>query len=330
MNCDTSCRCSRNFVLAIVLGQVCALGNSASGVFNDLLSSINVSVPFMQSMIFYGLLLFLWVLPSVHKVFVHRKRDIGFFLLSGILDITANSLAIMSFIYTSVGAVLLILCLSTPFSMILSLIIVKARFSWMQVMFSCFATGFAVLFVVLDTLDDESKHRISGDLLAIGAAFIYGLTSVINEFIIESYTPTQFLARLSIGAFVLALILFLSTELSKIQVLADPLPWGYIVGYLISLIIMYSVLPLVIKYGGAVVFNISLISCNIYGMIASLVIFHYRYTPWIAIPILGIIGSLTGYFLSPSSSTCCRITPISTEPPSENIQQSQISVSMSV
>lgn len=313
-----------------MLGQVCALGNSASGVFNDLLSGVDISMPFLQSMLFYGLLLFLWVLPSVHKMFVHRKRDIGFFLLSGVLDITANSLAIMSFIYTSVGAVLLILCLSTPFSMILSLIITKARFSWMQVMFSCFATGFAILFVVLDTLDDESKHRISGDLLAIGAAFIYGLISVINEFIIGSYTPTQFLARLSIGAFFLALILFLSLELSKVQVLTASLPWAYIVGYLISLIVMYSVLPLVIKYGGAVVFNISLISCNVYGMLASLVIFNYKYTPWIAIPILGIIGSLTGYFLSPSSSTCCFITPISKEPTPEDSQQSQLNVSMSV
>ncbi|EET00463.1 Putative membrane spanning protein [Giardia duodenalis] len=330
MQCNASCRCSRKFVLAVVLGQICAIGNSASGVFNDLLSGINVSVPFLQSMLFYGLLLFLWVLPSVHKFFVHRARDAGFFLLSGMLDITANSLAIMSFVYTSVGAVLLILCLSTPFSMILSLVITKTRFSWMQVMFSCFATGFAILFVVLDTLGDESKHRIPGDLLAMGAAFIYGLTSVINEFIIGSYTPVQFLARLSIGAFTLALILFLCLEMNNIQILATAQPWGYIVGYLVSLIVMYSVLPLVIKYGGAVVFNISLISCNVYGMLASLIIFKYKYVPWIAIPVLGIIGSLTGYFLSPSSSTCCRVTPVSTEAVPESGQQSKTSASSSV
>ncbi|EFO63348.1 Membrane protein [Giardia lamblia P15] len=330
MHCDTPCRCSRKFVLAVVLGQICAIGNSASGVFNDLLSGLNVSVPFLQSMLFYGLLLFLWALPSVHKFFVHHVRDVGFFLLSGTLDITANSLAIMSFVYTSVGAVLLILCLSTPFSMILSLIIVKARFSWMQVMFSCFATGFAILFVILDTMGDESKHRVLGDLLAIASAFIYGLTSVINEFIIGSYTPVQFLARLSIGAFSLALILFLCLEVDNIQILATPRPWWYIMGYLISLIVMYSVLPLVIKYGGAVVFNISLISCNVYGMVASLIIFRYKYIPWIAIPVLGIIGSLTGYFLSPSSSTCCCITPISTETVSESTQQSQTGTSLSV
>lgn len=207
MHCDTPCRCSRKFVLAVVLGQICAIGNSASGVFNDLCQGLTSLYPSCSLCSSTGCFYFMGTAFRSQAIRPPCPRC-RLFLLSGILDITANSLAIMSFVYTSVGAVLLILCLSTPFSMILSLIITKARFSWMQVMFSCFATGFAILFVILDTMGDESKHRVLGDLLAVASAFIYGLTSVINEFVIGSYTPVNSLPGSASAPFLSRLFCF--------------------------------------------------------------------------------------------------------------------------
>ncbi|TNJ30148.1 Membrane protein [Giardia muris] len=304
--------CSRNLWLSILLGQVCAVLNSASGVFNDLLAEHEISLPFFQSVLMYGSMLFLWALPCVHSIFVHRPRDVLFFLLSGIFDVGGNVLAIIAFSYTSVASVLLLLCLSTPFCLVCSYLILRRKFSWIQILCALLATVFAAVFVVIDVGVNElvTGSKLVGDLIAIGSAFLYAITSVVNEFIVTAYTPWQFLARMSISAtsFALILMCFLDADRISTSLSGNWVCGLYILGYCVSLLGMYFTIPVVISLSSAVVFNISLITCNLYGMIASLVIFRETYSPWVALPLIGIAASLAGYFLTPESTTCCRHT----------------------
>ncbi|CAE8702660.1 unnamed protein product, partial [Polarella glacialis] len=117
---------------------------------------------------------------------------------------------------------------------------------------------------------------LSGDLLCAAAAALFACSSLGQEFLLRSCAPATILRRMQPAAAVLSgcqLLLFHASELSELRrLLADPLGprGGPFLGTALALVCMYALAPQVIAKGGAALFNVSLLTANIYGSIWAL------------------------------------------------------------
>lgn len=306
-------RCTKQFWKIILLGQVMALANAALGTFNSCLTVFtNVSLPIFLSLLTYVMFFPLWVLPSVHRVFVTKRIDIVWFLIVGLIDLTANAMSFTAYNFTSTAAVQMLINLSTPTALLFCACIRRQRFSWQQILMAMLATGSSIAFTYVDTIGQDNGENYKGDLLAAMAGTLFGLESVINEFITVDYNNVQWLARMCPSAIVLSLILFFGIEFDAVVsggMLRDPVVWAYIVGFLLSIFVFYLLIPWMVGHAGAMIFNISLLPQNIYSFITSIFLFHFTYSYWIILPSILILLSLVLYFISPASDYCCSVKP---------------------
>lgn len=305
---------TKQLCICIGLGQLLALANAASGVFTTYLTTppLFVSIPLFQSLLMYSAFCTLWVVPHVHRFFVHRRRDVLIFLAVGCIDVAANTLAVAAYSHTSVAAVSLLLNLSTPMALLFGVCIRRATYSWQQVVTAVLATLCAVAFTYVDTLGQSAGENAIGDVMALVSAACYGAESILNEYITVDYTNIQWLARMCVSALTIAMILFFALEFDAVvagAVLESGMVWAYLVGFFLSLAVFYSTSPYVIGHSNAIVFNVSLIPGNIYSIIASALLFHQLPNNWIILPSILIIVLMVLYFVSPSSQYCFSIKP---------------------
>lgn len=204
----------------IVFGQVVALalacGNASSSVLEN---QYQIHTPTCLTGLVYFVL-------SFHIVWLWRQRtkqetkmyNLPFtslqlytpwyiYLLLSILDVEANYLTMLSFQQTKLSS-----------SMLLTSLSVLSTVLWRKFIFGSNISGKARLFGVflcivggclclqedvhhnqIDTNGDLSQDsRINGDLLALVAAFLYGLNDVLAEYFVKNNDRIEYLAMLGL------------------------------------------------------------------------------------------------------------------------------------
>lgn len=300
------------FIGCIFMGQLMSFMCVVPGVFTTYLAYMHISIPFFQAMMLYSIFTLFWVIPNVHRFLVHKKMDVLLYIIIGILDVTQNTLGFTAYNYTSVAAVLLLFNLSIPAALIFSFLIRKNKFSWLQVVMAILCTASAAIFTYIDNMHGLSSGGVLGDILACFAGIVIGLESVVNEYVTGRYNPYQWLARMSVSALVVATILFCALELDTVMatgVLGEKLVWGYLMGYEISMLLYYMIVPWLIGHSNAMVFNVSFITSNIFSFLSSYFLFHQTFPNLIWLPVVLILISLIGYFAAPTSPYCCSVRP---------------------
>lgn len=301
----------RRMIVGIFIGQLMSFMCVVPGVFTKLNARQGVSVPVFQSMLVYAIFCMAWVLPRVHRFFVHRKRDIILFLVIGCIDAVKSMLDNTAYRFTSVASINVIYNISVPASMVFSWLITKRTYSAYQVVASIICVVAAATYAYVDSLTKRKEETsFVGVVIVLIASILAGLVSVFNEMITDRYSPPQWVARFSITALIIELIVFFAMEYDRdvaAGYLGRPLVWAYIVGHVLADLGYYSTVPWVLRFSNAVVFNVSFITASIYGFFWSHFLFHHRYLPIICLPVLFIISSLLVYFLVPGSDYCCNI-----------------------
>ncbi|KAM0681862.1 hypothetical protein MDAP_002827 [Mitosporidium daphniae] len=227
-----------------------------------------------------------------------NRTDIWKHLAAALLDCSATFLVVRSFRHLSIFHVVLLLSLSTPFSMIFSALLLKRRFSMLQAFgaaLSLVAVSAFILFPMKGIYEHQNPRPVNtGSLtmkaenesgsweytlgLAMGAssAALYALSNIAQELLIRRNGILSFLFCLGLFGTIASLglcLLIIENPIGLLRSLFEE-PNGEgegiasflcLMGFGVSLLLFYCINPLFLRAYGATTFNLSLLTSIIYS-----------------------------------------------------------------
>ncbi|CAL5991025.1 Carboxylate/amino_acid/amine transporter family protein [Hexamita inflata] len=280
----------------LLWGQSLCLVSFAQGMILQLCSEhYGTNLPFFTVAIGYLLLLSLLVFKPVRENV--SKQTFWCLQLCGILDACANALSTLSHRYTSAGSVALLTSLDSIFSLLLSFIFLKQSFSIQQ---TC-----SIIFIILQTftyilLDVNTQTRLTvqnpvlGDLIALLAALIYSVSSVLYQKFAQRVKAYQFAPVMSVGAFLLSFVLSCSIEI-KLIIKLKVVEVVCLVVYGVGTMGFYIIAIKLIQKSNAVYYNVQLLLTNVYSFVGAVVIFKSAFDVNMFLVVAMIIAGVVVY-----------------------------------
>ncbi|KAF0987847.1 hypothetical protein HZS_2866, partial [Henneguya salminicola] len=200
--------------LYTLLAQLLALALFGNGVAADALSTAhNINIPCFLSFILYFMLSIIFVPIALKKYefILEFKKKWWKFLIIAICDFEATYLIVKSYQYTNYASIQFIDCLVIPFSLILSIFILKRKFYIFHYIGSFVSIIGVVCFVLANIRGKisgllEGDNILKGDLMCSFACLLYALSNVLTELFLKDSPCIEFLAFLSLFAIPISLI----------------------------------------------------------------------------------------------------------------------------
>lgn len=212
-----------------------------------------------------------------------------FFL--ALLDVEANVIIISAYNYTSVTSIMLLDCFSIPCVMALSVAFLGATYQKQHLFGVAICLAGMGCIILSDSGkagslgpnqngdDDENAQSdaIKGDILCLVGTSLYALSNVLQEAMVKTKDRTEYLGML--GAFG-SLIAIIQTSIFERERLLFDIEWGlviglFMVGFVLCLFLMYCNTSAFLKTSDAALFNLSLLTSDVYAVIFAYFVFSY-------------------------------------------------------
>jgi len=240
--------------------------------------------------------------PRRHKTDVQFSAPWYVYALIAFTDVQGNFLAVLAYRYTTISSATLLDCFSIPVVMFLSRIFLKVVYSYRNmggVLLCIFGLCIVVIIDVVRSSGDESRgsNPALGDALVIMAATCYGISNVAQEVMVKQHDRVEYLFLLGSFGFFFGTI---EVAIMEHKALAD-IPswpteaWLYIAGYVICLFGMYSSISKFLEYFDAAFLNISLLSSDVWSVLAGHLIFHENLVPLYFVALVVIVSGVLIY-----------------------------------
>jgi len=271
-------------VKSLLLGQLISVLNTFTGVFSATLQQSGINLPTTQSTLNYLLLLFFLCreLP--------RIREEGLqvpwwrYLCWAIADVEANFLTVLAYRYTSVASVMLLDGFTVPGAMLVSWLLLRAKYrkAHLAACVVCLCgLGLTVFSDSSSRGEEKESHAWLGDLFVLCGALLYSLSNVQEEILLKRHcTRGEALGMLGafgsiiscIQAFVLEGHALQTTEWSLRDI-------ACLLGFQFCLFCIYVSVSVFLQMSDSAVFNMSLLTCDVYSMIFSWQVQH-KHISW--------------------------------------------------
>jgi solute carrier family 35 protein F1/2 len=210
------------------------------------------------------------------------RRSWHSFAALALIDVEANVLVTRAYQYTSLTSVTLLDCFTIPVVMLLSWLLLRARYKpGHYVGAVCCIAGLAVLVlgdsktasgnsIASSSSSSSGSYPLLGDSLVLLGAVLYGICNVTQELLLSGVEQGQLLALL--GAFG-ALISGTQAVLLEHKMLLS-VHWGAasvylpMAGFAAAMFAFYSLVPSVLLLGGATVLNLGLLTSDGWAALA--------------------------------------------------------------
>ncbi|XP_059083664.1 solute carrier family 35 member F2-like [Tigriopus californicus] len=319
---------------SILLGQLISLLLCSSCVLCQILvDNYNFKLPSGQSLLYY-LLLFVVYFPilccrrarrssvssgsGTNNVTnaslkapdplyqVLRQRGLRYFFLA-VVDTQANYLIQRAFQYTTLTSVQLLDCFCLPTVLILSWLILRARYKLTHIGGMALALMSVVSLVWIDIDDGKGgvtsggRNRLIGDMLTLSGSFLTGITFVGLEHSVRFHDPYEFLGIVGLfGSIITAVqigllergeILTIRWELWEITVL--------LAAFSVAQFVRISCLPLMLKLSSSAGLTLSLLSSDFYSILAGFCMLHFQFHALYLISISLVLTGLIIFSIQP-------------------------------
>lgn len=212
----------------------------------------------------------------------------GWYLLAALLDVEGNYLFIRAYDYTSITSIMLLDCFTIPSAMLLSYLFMGAKYKRVHVVGIVVCIAGLVCCVTSDVLqgrnaaaDLTSSNQFLGDMMCILGSVMYASCNVLQERLVKQGSREHYMGNVGVSGMCIAGIQFLildlprmkTTHFSSSNVLS-------ICGLVSCLFFMYTNTSKFLEDSDAVVFNLSLLTSDIYAVVFSY--FRNGYlVPWL-------------------------------------------------
>lgn len=287
----------------LLLGQALSILITLTGVFSQLLSTNDIHIPTTQSALNYILLACIFLpthllykrnthaeLPILLdsapvQSYKHAYTSYTIYALLALIDVEGNYLLVKAYQYTTITSVQLLDCFTIPCVILLSRFVLHTVYNYKQLAGAVISLVGLCLLVVNDvytrntvSVDVPLSNVLIGDSLVLIGCALYAGSNVAQELIVKANDTIEWLAM--IGLFgsvwsVLQILVFERQELTMLyQSLDNVYNLYYMLGFNISLYLLYLTVPLVLKHSGALFLNLSFLSADFWAILFARYLFH--------------------------------------------------------
>jgi solute carrier family 35 protein F1/2 len=261
-------------------GQIISCLIAGTGIFATLLAKNGFVFPSLMNLFNYSLLSIFLLRYNCRgwKSMICRSYLNIAYIFATVIDLEANYLVIKAYDYTTITSIMLLDCFTIPCAMALSYIFLKHRYNkWHFVGIVTCISGL-LLIVISDAFQnrgDKATNAVYGDILCLSGSFLYATSNVLQEYLVKYHDRELFLGSLGLYGMFIASVQFFVLELKGIhQTNLNGKFWGFTAGFVVCLNLMYINTSSFLQEGDSTLFNLSLLTSDIYAVLASYFLFH--------------------------------------------------------
>ncbi|TMW60309.1 hypothetical protein Poli38472_000351 [Pythium oligandrum] len=301
----------------LVLGQLISLLITCTGIFTQFLNqSYEIQIPVTQSAGNYLLLCVYLVYPvMMYRTQPDYSLEIAWwkYALLALADVEGNFLVVCAYQFTSISSAMLLDCFTIPVVMLLSSMFLNAQYSREHFVAVAFCLGGISVLVISDIIRDAedwsssswSLSALYGDFLCLLGSAIYACSNVAQEYLVKKKNRRlEFLGMVGLCGFVISSI---QAYLFEGAVIAHA-DWSSgsvlcLLGYVVTLFVMYSFTSVFMKTGDAAVFNLSLLTSDFFAVVAARFLFNEHLSSLYFVGFTMIVIGIVIYNRSPPPTT---------------------------
>lgn len=200
-----------------------------------------------------------------------------FFL--GWVDMEGNYLVVKAYEYTSMLSAALLDSWSTPVCLILSFIFMRVRYRWVQyagVFVALCGMGMLVGSDAMTGSTFMASDPVKGNLFCILGATFYGISNTSVEYLSRKHPIYEVNGMFTLFAAIINLVQMVILERNEFSAFVNnSYAIALVIVYTICMFILYSLAPVLFRWGSAVLYNLSLLTSDFYSLIFGLGLFGY-------------------------------------------------------
>ncbi|RZC76220.1 hypothetical protein C5167_000316 [Papaver somniferum] len=255
-------------IFVLFLGQLVSTNLAVNSFTSSLLANHSVNAPLTQVLLCYTLLALVYT-----PIVLYRRQKLAvpwyWYLLLGFIDVQGNLCVVKAYRYSSITSVMLLDCWTTPWAMILTWIFIGTRYSICQFFGAAICMAGLCLVVFSDSVGGASggKHPLLGDGLVIAGLGM--------EYCVKKKDLVEVLSMLGIFGMLVSICQICLMEKNNLEAIRwSPEIISLFGSFMVSAFVFYSTIPYVLKLGGAVLFNLSLLTSDVWGVMIRVFVFH--------------------------------------------------------
>ena len=191
------------------------------------------------------------------------------YLILSFLDVEGNYFTVLAYRYTTILSAQLINFWAIVLVVVISFAFLKVRYHPTQVIGILICVGGMGILLASDHItgsnggDISRGNQIKGDLFALLGATFYGISNVLEEFLVSKRPLYEVVGQLGFWGMIVNGVQAGIFDRGSFQAATwNGKVGGYLVGYTLCLTIFYSLAPIMFRLASAAFFNISLLTGN--------------------------------------------------------------------
>ncbi|XP_060967629.1 uncharacterized protein LOC115711672 [Cannabis sativa] len=291
---------TRKTLYLLFLGQVVSFTLALMSFTSSLIASLGVDAPLTQSIFIYlSLGLF------YGSILLYRRQRLRvswyWYLLLGLVDVHGNYLVNKAYQFSSITSVQLLDCGTIAWAIVLTWIFLGTRYSLWQIFGAaiCVAGLALVIFSDSGAGDGGGSRPLLGDALVIVGTLFFAMSNVGEEFCVKKKDRVEVVSMIGVFGFLVTICEIPLIELKSLESinLSTDIILAF-VGFTLAGFMFYTIVPYVLKLSGATMFNLSVLTADMWAVIFR-IFFYHQQVDWLyflsfAVVVIGlIIYSLT-------------------------------------
>ncbi|EXB88733.1 hypothetical protein L484_015423 [Morus notabilis] len=284
----------RNLYL-LVLGQLLSLVLALMSFTSSLIASLGVDAPLTQSLFIYLSLVLVY-----GSILLYRRQGLRvswyWYILLGFVDVHGNYFVNKAFQFSSITSVTLLDCCTVAWVIVLTWIVLGTRYSLWQL----FGAAICVAGLGLVLLSDAGvggggrSKPLLGDTLVILGTIFFALSNVGEEFCVKKKDQIEVVSMIGVFGFLVTLCEIPPIELKSLE----SVRWTTDIvlsfaGYVMSGFMFYTLVPYVLKLSGATMFNLSILTADMWAVVFRIFFYHQK-VDWLyyisfAVVVIGLV-----------------------------------------
>lgn len=180
----------------------------------------------------------------------------------------------------------------------------KIRYRWVQYVGVVIALGGMGMLIASDVMEGKdyaAVDAVKGDLFCLLGATLYGFSNVGEELMARKHPLYEVIGMFTFFATFINFIQLMILERNEFSSFAgNPAIVGLVIVYTVCMCILYSLAPIMFRWGSAVLYNLSLLTSNFYGLIFGIGLFGYHITIMYPFAYVVIILGIAIYHIFPT------------------------------
>ncbi|KAI5019258.1 hypothetical protein ZWY2020_044146 [Hordeum vulgare] len=303
---ETKAKDAWRLPLVLFLGQLVAFSMAACSFASSFIANLGVDAPLAQSFCTHLLLTLVYV-----PILLRRRQKLRipwyWYLALAFVDVQGNYLVTEAYQYSSITSVTLLDCWTVVWVIMLTWYVLGTRYSFWQFLGATTCVAGLALVLLSDAkspdAQDPDKMPLLGDALVIAGTVCYAFSNVGEEHCVKKNDRVELVAMLGLFGMLVGTIQILIFERKSIEAIAwSPTMISLFAGYAVAGFIFYTITPFVLKMSGATLFNLSLLTSDMWA-VAIRVYFYQQQINWLYYLAFTVVAiGLIIYSLNESSS----------------------------